>query len=196
MIQPSFISRGKRRLLLSTFFPFSWGNAFVTMQWSANHWMNVKKEKISLLGIFFMHCNHPHTAVKPLDLWNLQGWAGIPAPSIPKNKSLWFPFPNYGNGFFFCSRSRILGMFFFIPFPSPKCENDFSFPSRSRIVEMIFHSLPVPKLWKWFFIHFPFPNLPFHGNQNGNWNTVRDSKLPIFLASSTFLSTIYIEVVN
>ena len=29
-----------------------------------------------------------------------QGWAGIPVPVHPKNESLWFPFPNYGNGFF------------------------------------------------------------------------------------------------
>ena len=57
------------------------------------------------------------------------------------------------------SRSRIMGMDFFIPFPFPNFGIAFfSFPSRSRNVKMIFHSLPVPELWKWFFIHFQFPN--------------------------------------
>ena len=44
------------------------------------------------------------------------------------------------------SRSRIMGMDFFIPFPFPNYGNVF------------FHSLPVPELWEWiFFIPFPFP---------------------------------------
>merc|ERR1711910_81136 len=59
------------------------------------------------------------------------------------------------------SRSRTLGMDFFIPFPFPNFGNVF------------FHSLPVPEFWEWifsfpsrsrilgmdFFIPFPFPNL-------------------------------------
>ena len=58
------------------------------------------------------------------------------------------------------SRSRIMGMDFFIPFPFPNVGNAF------------FHSLPVPEVWEWvfsfpsrsrisgmfFFIPFPFPN--------------------------------------
>ena len=58
------------------------------------------------------------------------------------------------------SRSRILGMLFFIPFPFPNFGNAF------------FHSLPVPEFWEWIFsfpsrsrilgmefsIPFPFPN--------------------------------------
>ena len=59
------------------------------------------------------------------------------------------------------SRSRIMGMDFFIPFPFPNFGNGF------------FHSLPVPEFWEWFFFHslpvfkfrewnypflFPFPN--------------------------------------
>ena len=70
------------------------------------------------------------------------------------------------------SRSRILGMFFFIPFPFPNFGNAFFhslpvpefwewiflFPSRSRILGMgFFNSLPVPELWEWNFL-FPFPN--------------------------------------
>ena len=85
----------------------------------------------------------------------------FPFPSIPGNNSLWFPFPNFGNVFFhslpvpefreclfsFPSRSRILGMDFFIPFPFPNFGNG------------IFNSLPVPKLWEWNFLFpFPFPN--------------------------------------
>ena len=63
----------------------------------------------------------------------------FPFPSIPGNNSLWFPFPNFGNVFFhslpvpefreclfsFPSRSRILGMDFFIPFPFPNFGNGF-----------------------------------------------------------------------
>ena len=57
-----------------------------------------------------------------------------------------FLFPNFGNGFFpFPSRSRNLGMNFFIPFPFPNFGNGF------------FNSLPVPELWEWNFL-FPFPN--------------------------------------
>ena len=72
------------------------------------------------------------------------------------------------------SRSRISGMFFFIPFPFPNFGNAFfhslpvpkfwewifSFPSRSRILGMgFFNSLPVPELWEWNFLFpFPFPN--------------------------------------
>ena len=56
-----------------------------------------------------------------------------------------FPFPNFGNAFFsFPSRSRILGMDFFIPFPFPNFGNGlFQFPSRSRTLGMEF-SIPVP----------------------------------------------------
>ena len=51
-----------------------------------------------------------------------------------QNESLWFPFPNYGNGF--CH---------FLPIPE-SWECFFSFPSCSRIVGMdFFHSLPVPE---------------------------------------------------
>ena len=54
-----------------------------------------------------------------------------------------FPFPNFGNAFFF------------IPFPFPNCGNGF------------FHSLPVPELWEWIFlIPFPFPNLLFHRRES------------------------------
>ena len=99
-------------------------------------------------------------------------------PSIHKNENLWFPFPNYGNGFFhslpvpefwecfffsFPTRSRIMGMVFFIPFPFPNCGNGFfSFPSRSRID-------------------------PFKvGNQKGKWEILRDASIPTFSASCTF----------
>ena len=72
----------------------------------------------------------------------------FPFPGILGNDSLWFPFPNCGNGFFsFPSRSRILGIDFFIPFPFPNFGNVF------------FCSLPVPELREWVFsIPFPFPN--------------------------------------
>ena len=85
------------------------------------------------------------------------------------------------------SHSRIVGMDFFHSLPVPKLwEWIFSFPSRSRIVGMdFFHSLPVPE-----FALFP------DGNPNGNWNIVRDTSLPIFSASSTFLIKIYIEEVH
>ena len=75
-----------------------------------------------------------------------------------------FPFPNFGNGFFsFPSRSRILGMDFFIPFPIPNFENGFfQFSSRSRID-------------------------PFKvGNQKGIWEILRDACIPTFSASCTF----------
>ena len=103
-----------------------------------------------------------------------------------------FPFLNYGIGFFY---SQIVGMFFFhslpvlelwewfffIPFPFPNYGNVFfSFPSRSRIVGIdFFNSLPIPE----------FENR----NQNGNWITVRDTRPPIFSASSTFLKTIILR---
>ena len=49
-----------------------------------------------------------------------RGERECPFPSIPKNESLWFPFPNYGNGFFSCpSRSWIVGMDLLNPFPFP-----------------------------------------------------------------------------
>ena len=71
------------------------------------------------------------------------------------------------------SRSRIMGMYFFLPFLFPICGNGFFlFPSRSWIY------------------HFT------DGNHNGNWKIVRNIRLPIFLFSSTFLTTIYIEEVN
>ena len=83
-----------------------------------------------------------------LKIMDDRGEREFPFPSIPKNESLWFPFPNYGNGFFHS-----------LPVPEFR-ECFFSFPSRSRIMGMVFfHSLPVPELWEWiFFIPFPFPN--------------------------------------
>ena len=73
----------------------------------------------------------------------------IPVP-VPRNDSLWFPFPKCGDGFFsFPSRSRILGIIFSIPFPFPICENVF-FP---------FPSLPEFREWNYpFLFPFPFPN--------------------------------------
>ena len=67
------------------------------------------------------------------------------------------------------------------PFPRLKAPN-----FRSRIVGMDF-------------LLFPFHSwiCPFtDGNCNGNWNIVRDTRLPIFSSSSTFLTTIYIGEVN
>ena len=77
------------------------------------------------------------------------------------------PVSDFGNAFFdSLPVPELWGCFFFIPFPSPNCGNDFfSFPCRSRIC------------------HFT------DGNQNRNWNTVRDTRLSIFSASSTFLTT-------
>ena len=59
-----------------------------------------------------------------------------------------FPFPNFGNGFFYS-----------LPVPE-LWEWIFLFPSRSRISGMgFFNSLPVPEFREWFFlIPFPFPN--------------------------------------
>ena len=73
-----------------------------------------------------------------------------------------FPFPNFGNGFFYSLPvpefwewiffipfpfPNFGNAFFFIPFPFPNYGNGFfSFPTRSRIVGMdFFHSLPIPK---------------------------------------------------
>ena len=94
-----------------------------------------------------------------------RGEQEFPFPSIPKNESLWFPFPNYGNGFFHSLPvPEFRECFFFIPFPFPNYGNGFffipfPFPNCGN---GFFHSLPVPELWEWtFFIPFPFPNLPF-----------------------------------
>ena len=78
----------------------------------------------------------------------IRGEREFPFPVIPKNGGLWFPFPNFGNGFFHS-----------LPVPEFR-ECLFSFPSRSQILGMdFFHSIPVPELWEWkFFIPFPFPN--------------------------------------
>ena len=80
----------------------------------------------------------------------------FPFPVIPKNGGLWFPFPNFGNGFFHS-----------LPVPEVR-EWIFSFPSHSRILGMdFFHSLPVPELWEWIFsIPFPFPNWPFQSRES------------------------------
>ena len=58
------------------------------------------------------------------------------------NDSLWFPYPNYGNGFF-------------IPFPFPVLGNNIlAFPSRSWILgTFLLLSLPVPKLPKLILVH-------------------------------------------
>ena len=134
-----------------------------------------------------------------------QGWAGIPVPVHSQEWKPLIPFPELWEWIFsFPSRSRISGMFFFIPFPFPNYGNGFfSFHSRSRIMGMdFFHSLPVPKFWEWiFFIPFPFPNFgngffpfpsrsridPFKvGNQKGKWEILRDACIPTFSASCTF----------
>ena len=54
------------------------------------------------------------------------------------------------------SRSRIMGMFFLIPFLLLNYGNDF-----------FSQSLPVTKLWEWIlFIPFPFRNLTFHRRES------------------------------
>ena len=104
-----------------------------------------------------------------------RGEQEFPFPDIPKNGGLWFPFPNFGNGFFHSLPvPEFREWIFFIPFPFPNFGNGFfSFPSRSRILGMgFFHSLPIPEIWEWIFyslsvpefrewtfsIPFPFPN--------------------------------------
>ena len=97
---------------------------------------------------FFIHCCRGNILAK--------GEREFPFPVIPKNGGLWFPFPNFGNGF--CHS---------LPVPEFR-ECFFSFPSRSQILGMdFFHSLPVPELWEWkFFIPFPFPNWPFQSRES------------------------------
>ena len=85
-----------------------------------------------------------------------RGEREFPFPVIPKNGGLWFPFPNFGNGFFhslpvpeflewfisFPSCSQILGMDLFIPF----LFSNFGF----------FYFLLVPEFWEWnFFMSIP-----------------------------------------
>ena len=71
-------------------------------------------------------------------IWHLcRGEREFPFQSIPKNESLWFPFPNYGNWFFhFLPVPEFWECFFPIPFPFPKSGNVF------------FYSLPVLELWE------------------------------------------------
>ena len=72
----------------------------------------------------------------------------FPFPDIPKNESLWFPFPNCGNGFFHS-----------LPIPE-LWEWIFPFPSCSRISGMVFfYSLPIPELWEWMFHSLPVPKV-------------------------------------
>ena len=78
-----------------------------------------------------------------------RGEREFPFPVIPKNEGLWFPFPNFRNGFFHSLPvPEFREWIFFIPFPFPIFGNGFfSFPSRSRTLGMdFFHSLPVPEL--------------------------------------------------
>ena len=64
-----------------------------------------------------------------------QGWAGIPVPGHSQEWRPLIPVPELWEWIFsFPSRSRILGMDFFIPFPFPNFGNGFfPFPSRSWI---------------------------------------------------------------
>ena len=85
---------------------------------------------------------------------------------------------SHSHGFFsYPSRSRILGINFFIPFPFPNFGNGFfSFPSCSRILGMFFfHSLPVPQFREWIYL-FPFlnaqkslPLTPAVGHKASEW---------------------------
>ena len=111
------------------------------------HWKKVKNAK--KFGI--CTSKNIRLAIFLMLLLN-RGEREFPFLSIPKNESLWFPFPNYGNGFLHSLPvQEFRECFFFIPFPFPNFGNVFfSFPSRSQIVGMDF------------FIPFPFPNLLFH----------------------------------
>ena len=111
------------------------------------HWKKVKNAK--KFGI--CTSKNIRLAIFLMLLLN-RGEREFPFLSIPKNESLWFPFSNYGDGFFHS-----------LPVPE-FWECLFSFPSRSRIMGLVFfHSLPIPELWEWiFFIPFPFLNLLFH----------------------------------
>ena len=61
-----------------------------------------------------------------IEQFNIRGEQDFSFPSIPGNESLWFLFPNYGNGFFYS-----------IPVP--------------EFQECFFNSLPVDEFWDWFF---------------------------------------------
>ena len=88
----------------------------------------------NLLHVPFKVLNKPRNLFFGYNQHQFRGEREFPFLSIPKNESLWFPFPNYGNGFFHS-----------LPVPE-LWEWIFSFPSRSRIVGMdFFNSLPVPE---------------------------------------------------
>ena len=115
----------------------------------------------------------------------------FPFPVIPKNGGLWFPFPNFGNGFFHSLPvPEFREWIFFIPFPFPNFGNGFfSFPSRSRILGMDFF---IPFLFPNFgngFLLFPSRSRidPFKVRKpKGKWEIIRDACIPTFSASSTF----------
>ena len=93
----------------------------------------------------------------------------FPFLALPGNDSFRFPFPKCGNFILsFPSRSRILGMDFFIPIPFPNFGNGFfPFPSRSRID-------------------------PFKvGNQNGKWEILRDASIPTKKNGGAYFSAIF-----
>ena len=92
------------------------------------------------------------------------------------------------------SRSRIMGMDFFIPFPLLNFGNAFSpFPSCSRILGRAF--LIPYRCWilgMSFFLLFSHRSQICHftdGNHNRNWNIVRGIRFPMISAFSTFLRT-------
>ena len=94
------------------------------------------------------------------------------------------------------SRSRIMGMDFFIPFPLLNFGNAFSpFPSCSRILGRAF--LIPYRCWilgMSFFLLFSHRSQICHftdGNHNRNWNIVRGIRFPMISAFSTFLTTVH-----
>ena len=128
------------------------------------------------------------TRLDPLDMiWaggDSWGWAGIPVPVHSQEWKPPIPIPEIWEWIFHS-----------VPFPEFR--------------ECFFYSLPVPELWECFFFLslyvselwewiFSFPSHSricyfTDGNQNGNWITVRDTRPPIFSASSTFLKTIILR---
>ena len=126
------------------FCQWGWEKGFFALKESLSKFDKMQQEILiatSTYNLQFPHGRHGHH----------RGEREFPFPVIPKNGGLWFPFPNFGNGFFHSLPVPDFWEWVFsIPFPFPNPQKSFPLtPALYRELTSFFQVRNLKKMMIW-----------------------------------------------